>query len=69
MHQDRFFHRGSGRFFESIIFFFQATLQGEFGTPQDHNVEYARWVPYSQLSPDQLNAVVYRVFQQLGRMP
>lgn len=69
VHQDRFYHRGNGKFFESMIFFFQAELAGEPGTPQDPNIEYARWFSYSDLLPQDLNACVYEVFKHLGRMP
>lgn len=68
VHQDRFYHRGNGRFFESMIFFFQAELLEEPGLPQDKNVEYARWFSYDELRADNLNACVYEVLKSMGRL-
>jgi len=67
-HQDRFYHRGNGRYFESILFFFAADLDGELGVPQDPNSEYARFIPYSELEADNLNRVVYEVLKSMGRI-
>jgi len=69
VHQDRFFHRGNGRFFESMIFFFEAELAGEIGVPQDPNSEYARFIPYTELAAENLNSVVYEVLRSMGRLP
>lgn len=69
VHQDRFYHRGNGRFFESMLFFFQAELDGELGTPTDPTIEFARWFSYDELRADNLNACVYEVLKNMGRLP
>lgn len=67
-YQDRFFHRGNKRFSESMIFFFQADLDGELGVPQDPNTVYARFIPYAELTAENLNRVVYEVLKNMGRI-
>ncbi len=44
-----FFHRGERRFYHSLLLFYHATRDSDFGTPTDSRISMAKFISFSEL--------------------
>lgn len=48
-HQDFFYHRGEGKFYQTLLIYFAASRIGELTTPTDAKIVFREWVDLDRL--------------------
>lgn len=64
--EDWFYHAQEQRFYHAVLNFYSAELAGEVGQPTDAKVNFADFVPLSQLKAENTNPLVWEVLKQNG---